>query len=356
MIGVKNLELLCLFIAFIRAHSPKSQRQEPSKFRLTSIFESAIPAAVHPLIAAGSNRCEAIKKLFGLTYTQMQDKNAPYVNENLNIDFVTNKGSVKLDVNSSELLDKLIDNSKMTVVLAHGFLESSDGLMVKAVAAELLKNKDLNLLVLDGRRFITYEYFRSTTYTRFMGERLGSLLSENIKNGQDSKNIILIGHSLGAHIVGIAGKRIQKLTGRSVQHIIALDPAGPCFSNISPDNRLDRNDAAYVDVIHTNGGILGLKEPVGHKDFYPNGGSSQPGCFLSTCDHSRAWEIFAESLKFPEHFPARKCSNWTMFSEGKCVKNEVTFMGFRAGEGSAGSYYLTTSSTSPYGLGAAGSA
>ncbi|XP_013161883.1 PREDICTED: pancreatic lipase-related protein 3-like [Papilio xuthus] len=242
----------------------------------------------------------------------------------------------------------------MTVVLTHGFMESSEGIMAKALTSELLKKKDMDVLVLDGRNIISYEYFRSTTYVRFIGEKLGSVLSQIIKKGQDANNIIIIGHSLGAHIAGIAGKRIQQLTGKAIGRIIALDPAGPCFININRDYRLDKDDAVYVDVIHTNGGILGLKEPVGHKDFYPNGGSSQPGCFLSTCDHSRAWELFAESLRFPQHFLAHRCSNWTMFREGHCSKNDLAYMGINSTKGSPGSYFLTTNSISPFGIGSSG--
>lgn len=47
--------------------------------------------------------------------------------------------------------------------------------------------------------------------------------------------------------------------------------------------RLDQSDAKYVDVVHSdmayfvNGGF-GLKQKIGHVDFFPNGGSQQPGC------------------------------------------------------------------------------
>lgn len=47
--------------------------------------------------------------------------------------------------------------------------------------------------------------------------------------------------------------------------------------------RLDSSDAQLVDVIHSNGesflkGGLGAFEPLGHIDYYPNGGKYQLGC------------------------------------------------------------------------------
>lgn len=58
-----------------------------------------------------------------------------------------------------------------------------------------------------------------------------------------------------------------------------LDPAGPLFNEDDTDARIDPSDAELVDVIHTSRGIFGYEEPIGHWDFYPNGGSLQPGCF-----------------------------------------------------------------------------
>lgn len=44
-------------------------------------------------------------------------------------------------------------------------------------------------------------------------------------------------------------------------------------------SRLCETDAEYVDVIHTDAGILGFPKSIGHADFYPNGGRAlQPGC------------------------------------------------------------------------------
>ena len=60
--------------------------------------------------------------------------------------------------------------------------------------------------------------------------------------------------------------------------ILGLDPAGPFFFNNLPFKRLDRTDADFVDVIHTNTEYFGFTAPIGHLDFYPNGGVQQPGC------------------------------------------------------------------------------
>ncbi|XP_022203697.2 pancreatic triacylglycerol lipase [Nilaparvata lugens] len=105
--------------------------------------------------------------------------------------------------------------------------------------------------------------------------------------------------------------RIGRITG--------LDPAQPGFEGTPVEVRLDKTDARFVDVYHTNTrpfiplAGFGMINPVGHVDVYYNGGHDQPGCglinvgpihdirdlpnhALLTCSHLRAHEYFTASI------------------------------------------------------------
>lgn len=84
--------------------------------------------------------------------------------------------------------------------------------------------------------------------TKYIGGRLGTLLSQLKKTNLNMDTLDLIGHSLGAHILGFAGKTYFKNTGSKLYNIIALDPAGPCFREAEVKNRLDKTDATFVQV------------------------------------------------------------------------------------------------------------
>lgn len=79
------------------------------------------------------------------------------------------------------------------------------------------------------------------------------------------------GHSLGAHICGYAGRHYTSLTNVLLPRITGLDPARPCFNEGEQLSGLQRGDASFVDIIHSNAGILGIKESRGDVDFFPNG-------------------------------------------------------------------------------------
>lgn len=114
-----------------------------------------------------------------------------------------------------------------------------------------------------------------------------------------------------------------------------MDPAEPHFAKNQPPVRLDKSAALYVDIIHTDGnsfikGGLGIIEPIGHVDYYPNGGSQQPGCDKSVveymelesgsfikgvrqylgCNHMKSYEYFMESISSNCPFMSISCKSY----------------------------------------------
>ena len=146
-----------------------------------------------------------------------------------------------------------------------------------------------------------------------------------------------------------------------------MDPAKPYFDIVSHENRLQKTDAEFVDVMHTNSGSLlqgglSLPEPVGQVDFYANGGLLQPGCknlcFNSlscfsevACSHMRAPTFYIESIGNPDSFMSTECDSFENLNT--CKKNVKAPMG----EGLQASmienaksklFYLETNAESPF--------
>ncbi|XP_027766802.1 lipase member H-like, partial [Empidonax traillii] len=142
-------------------------------------------------------------------------------------------------------------------------------------------------------------------------------------HGASLDSMYMIGVSLGAHVAGFVGQKYNGKLGR----ITGLDPAGPSFTHEPPDGRLDRSDAQFVDVIHSDTDALGFKKPLGTIDFYPNGGTDQPGCPNTVfsgiqffkCDHQRAVFLFLASLKRKCDIITYPCESYSDYKRGKCV-------------------------------------
>ncbi|CAG4943622.1 unnamed protein product [Parnassius apollo] len=189
-----------------------------------------------------------------------------------------------------------------TAVIVHGWTQNRNSPINMALRNALLTKADHNVIVLDWSVIADKDYVTAVVGVPRVGQRLGQFLAFlSLVTGTSFKTMHLMGHSLGAHVVGNAGRTLHGQLGR----ITGLDPAGPLW-NIN-SRRLRESDAIYVEAIHTNGGIYGLIEPVAAADFYPNGGISQPGCDTNTCNHNRSWRLFAASILF-DHLTARKCS------------------------------------------------
>lgn len=97
-----------------------------------------------------------------------------------------------------------------------------------------------------------------------------------------------------------------------------MDPAGVLW-HYSRD-RLSDSDGVYVEAIHTDAGVpgSGIGLPIGHVDFFPNGGVWQPGCLTNRCNHDRAWELFAVSVTHG-HLFGRRCLTMLQVTTDLCT-------------------------------------
>lgn len=234
-----------------------------------------------------------------------------------------------------------------TMVLIHGWLGSSESEVIEPLPQELLEHTNMNVLAVDWEKGASTLLYPVARYrVPKVGKLVAAVIDRFLDFGQTPEQIGIIGHSLGAHIAGIAGKN----TRRKIACIVGLDPASPLFRLKKPSKRLSDTDAQYVEVIHTNGKALGIFARIGVTDFYPNGGAKQPGCGWNiSCSHQRAVDYFKESLKTRNYF-ANRCNDEKGL-DSNCSLGVASLGGFRA-LGSRGKprgvYYAQTAKSKPF--------
>lgn len=203
-----------------------------------------------------------------------------------------------------------------------------------------------------GRGAITHNYITARNLVPTVGQFVGRFIRYLQTFGElRLSTTTIIGHSLGAHVAGIAGKFLKP---DRIASIVGLDPARPLFSLDKPLERLANTDAEYVETIHTNRGQNGFSRPIGNAAFYPNWGAKQPGCgrdLTGTCSHSRAVILFEETITRPynHRFRSMRCRSYDDISQQRCTLTGYAEMG---GEPLQikyeGVYYLETNDKSPF--------
>ncbi|XP_015439765.1 PREDICTED: phospholipase A1-like [Dufourea novaeangliae] len=243
------------------------------------------------------------------------------------------------------------DTKKPTKIVTHGWRDSAQSRAVVVIRDAFIQNGDYNVITVDWSPIAKTEYIIASNDVEMVAKYTATLIDFLHKQGMDLSKLTTVGHSLGAHVAALAARFAQG----TVNYVAALDPAQPNFLTKGPNNRVSRGDGKYVMVIHSNGGFLGFITTLGDSDFYPNGGSVQPGCVLDpsvTCSHARAYEYFAESINTKVGFWAEKCSNYLDFTTGQCKSNAKALMGgVNPNYNVKGSYYLTTNDKAPYAKG-----
>ncbi|XP_077295410.1 phospholipase A1-like [Arctopsyche grandis] len=259
--------------------------------------------------------------------------------------------SESLKFKKARHISQKFDFEKPTVLIIHGFQDEPASMMPLSLAYH--DYGSYNVLLVDAKNVITGNYIYSADMTQYIGKMLSEFLIELFEFARyDPKRVQLVGMSLGAHVAGWTGYYYKVLTKTKLGRITGIDPAGPCFSNNDLTKGLYRDHADFVDIIHTNKGLRGMVETLGHVDFFVNGGGpNQPGCSESSCSHGRAFELYLQSVRNSSSLVGRRCGSLIKFSDGMCNDNNILNMGLNSSTNSRGQYYLKTSSAPPFALG-----
>ncbi|KAJ8917665.1 hypothetical protein NQ315_005112 [Exocentrus adspersus] len=225
-----------------------------------------------------------------------------------------------------------VDVNKLTKVIIHGWIANNRRSWYKDITELFLRNADCNVIQVDWEKPARAAYVSSAINTKLIGDKIAKFLTDT---KIPPHNVHMVGHSLGAHIAGFAGKRVYQVTGTKISRITGLDPAGPYFQEriFVESERLDKEDADVVDVIHTDAGAYGVVFPIGTLDIYVNKGRApQPGCAYdfsansvgefvenSFCSHSRSTAYFTEWIN-GGIFTCRMCRSWAYYVINLCPR------------------------------------
>ncbi|XP_062989326.1 pancreatic lipase-related protein 2-like [Elgaria multicarinata webbii] len=248
--------------------------------------------------------------------------------------------------NTSTLQNSYFSPLRKTCFVIHGYESTGKYGWVVDLCLVLLGVEDINCIAVDWEDGAKCTYFIAASNIRVLGAVTAYLIHNFMKMYQYSPSQIhLIGHSLGAHTAGEAGRRLRGIGEkfRGIGRITGLDPAGLGFEGFPDLVRLDPSDAEFVDVIHTNAGQFprigfGMLNATGDLDFYPNGGKVMVGCDdigtaliqqddevfpqedhkVGNCHHSRSHEYYKYSILYPDGFLAYPCESYESFQKGNC--------------------------------------
>ncbi|XP_024936070.1 phospholipase A1-like [Cephus cinctus] len=252
---------------------------------------------------------------------------------------------------TKSLRDSDFDLTKPIRIITHGWVNSKNSDACTMVKDAYLANGEYNVIVVDWSKISKNPYLYASNRVKTVGTYLGELLDFLARQGAKLSEAVLVGHSLGAHIVGLAGY----YSSNQIGHIVGLDPALPLFYTSRAGSRIAKGDAKHVQIIHTNAGVLGYYSAIGDSDFYPNGGGSQRGCYVDiagSCSHSRAYKYYAESIGATKGFVGLKCKTHWRYQWGFCNGNSKGLMGGATPSTDVkGVYYLKTSKSRPYAKG-----
>ncbi|XP_056388248.1 pancreatic lipase-related protein 2-like [Hyla sarda] len=293
--------------------------------------------------------------------------------------------------NLSSIEQSNFDGSRNSVFIVHGYSDSGSEPWPMEMSQTIVRRENVNCFNVDWSGGSSANYFQAMNNVQVVGAEIANFINTLMKHFNSSlSGIHMIGHSLGVHAVGEAGKRRP-----GIGKITCLDAARPGFEGESNEVTIDPSDADFVVAIHTDAGVIGLGMTtlIGDIDLFPNGGKQMTGCAgsqimdlgesedfgdgnytkydllivslrgqsydhhiqdtvfrdVALCSHVAAYRIFTSSIRNPEGFMGYCASTYSSFQEGAgfpCSGGSCSVMGYYTkppgDTSSCRTYYLNT--------------
>ncbi|XP_075970583.1 pancreatic triacylglycerol lipase-like isoform X2 [Anticarsia gemmatalis] len=246
------------------------------------------------------------------------------------------------------ILSSSFSVSKRTVITIHSNAESVAGNFNAFVVRAHLDVEDVNVLAVDWSRG-SGMYTQGLANAPQCGEVIAQFINLLIAEfGYNANMVRIVGIGIGAHVAGIAARRING----QVPHVIAIDPS---LHGWTHHPQILSSDAAnIVEVLHATAGIRGYDYPLGDIDFYPNGGSAQNGCGANVdCSYTYAYAFYAESIRQTQdggnRFVGTKCDSYENAIAMECTgARDAVFGGLSDKSGASGIYVFSTNTVPPF--------
>lgn len=248
-----------------------------------------------------------------------------------------------------DLVDaNVIHRSLPTLIMVHGWNSDFENSKIWCYPTiNTIKGSlsvEANVIFVDWKLGAANNYLQSAANAKVVASLIVKFIQKLMSNGLDYSTIRLVGHSLGAQIVGLAGNQLV-ISGTPLFWITGLDPAFPLF--VGPINvdggALTKSSAQFVDYWHSFSSYTdgySSPDPQGCLDVYLNGGTNQPGCDTSSfkvledvfassdhsdCNHDAAPFVWSYTLPANSAYDCQliafECESYERYLGGCCVTN-----------------------------------
>uniref|UniRef100_A0A8P0P2G3 Triacylglycerol lipase n=1 Tax=Canis lupus familiaris TaxID=9615 RepID=A0A8P0P2G3_CANLF len=206
----------------------------------------------------------------------------------------------ELTADPSIITSSNFKTDRKTRFIIHGFIDKGEESWLANMCKKMFVVESVNCICVDWKSGSRTGYTQASQNIRIVGAEVAYFV-EVLQSafGYSPSDVHIIGHSLGAHAAGEAGRRLNGTAGRITG--------------------------------------FGMSQTVGHLDFFPNGGKEMPGCqknILSqivdidgiwegtrdfvACNHLRSYKYYSDSILNPDGFAGFPCASYNVFTANKC--------------------------------------